>query len=308
MKSLETHSVQQDSMRQSADAGHLNRYGEAINRYLGAAGYRAEEAVSAPIRPTVPPGTTTGVVLVGADETPVSYTAVDHAAIEAELRGWALRIVHVQRAGGLRPPSRDAGAQLLQRFTERVHACSPSLVVTSTLAVGSAPQLLLAEAATATLVVVGHRHGTAYTAVGLSVGERVAAQHTGPVLVVRIPGWPPGPGFGERPIVVGADQPGLLTPVAGFALAEARARGCELVLLHADPSAAPADRLEMVEGVRVHHRTIDADPQAALTDASNRAAALVLGRHSVAGSPVTLLGSVSRTLLQHAYCPIFLVG
>nr|BFE71880.1 universal stress protein [Actinoplanes digitatis] len=308
MKNLETHRVQQDSRHQSADAGHLNRYGEAINRYLGAAVYRTEEAVSAPIRSTVPRGTTTGVVLVGADETPISYTAVDHAAIEAELRGWALRIVHVQRAGGLRPPSHDAGAQLLRRLTDRVHACSPSLMVTSTLAVGSAGWLLLAEAATASMVVVGHRHGTAYTAFGLSVGERVAAQHRGPVLVVRVPGWPPGPGFGERPIVVGADQPGQLTPVAGFALAEARARGCEVVMLHADPNAAPADRLEMVEGVRVHHRTIDADPETALGDASNRAAALVLGRHSAAGSPVTLLGSVSRNLLQHAYCPIFLIG
>jgi nucleotide-binding universal stress UspA family protein len=303
MNDLDKHRARQESRRGGTD--HLNRYGEAVNRYLGVAAYRTEETT----RPAVIPSTIpSGLVVVGVDETPTSYTAVDHAAIEAELRGWHLRIVHVQRPGGLRPASRDNGGRLLERLTDRVHACSPSVPVDSTLLIGAAGQLLLAEARDATLVVVGHRHSSAGSAFGRSVGDRVAAQHAGPVLVVRVPGWPPGPGFGGRPIVVGAEEPGLDTPTVAFAMAEAKVRGCELIVLHAGPTAASTDRLETVDGVRVHQRTVGVAPAAALIDASSRAAAVVLGRRASAANQVAaLLGSVSRIVLQRAYCPVFLV-
>jgi nucleotide-binding universal stress UspA family protein len=62
-----------------------------------------------------PVSTSTGVV-VGVDDTPSSHIAVDHAAIEAELRGWDLRIVHVQHPG-------DMGAHLLERLPDRVRGC-----------------------------------------------------------------------------------------------------------------------------------------------------------------------------------------
>lgn len=311
MNDLNKTRIEMDSRRRAIDLGHATRYSEAVDRYLGALVYRTgEPGLSAPAAtvPLVPARTDTGVVLVGVDETPTSYIALDHAAIEAELRGCDLLVVHVQRPGGLRPPARDAGARLLERLTDRVHAHSPTVAVTSRLVVGSAESLLLAEARTATLVVVGHRHSTAGTAFGLSVGDRVAAHHTGPVLVVRVPGWPPGPGFGHRPIVVGVDRPGMTTAAAGFALAEARARGCELVVLHADTDATATSHAEIVGGVVVHHLTVAEDPSSALLDYSNHAAAVVLGRHGSTGSPVALLGSVSRTMLQHAYCPVILVG
>ncbi|GIF01757.1 universal stress protein [Paractinoplanes rishiriensis] len=279
------------------------RFGEAVNRYLGAVGHRPEQPVAMPARA----GEVIGVVLVGADESPASYSAVDHAAIEAELRGWDLRILHVQRSGGRQQTTRETGARLLERLAARVHACSPSVAVTRRLAVGSPAHLLLAEGRNATLVVVGHRHGGAGTAFGLSVGDRVAAQHPGPVLVVRVPGWPPGPGFGERPIVLAAERADLNTPSAVFALAEARVRRCDLVVLRAHPDGAAVGRTDTVEGVRVHYRTVPADPVTALIDVSNRAAAIVLGRRGAAGSPVALLGSVSRAALQRAYCPVFLV-
>lgn len=306
MNDLDKHRIEMDSRRRAAELGHATRYSEAVDRYLGATAYRLGEPH--PTAPPTPARTSTGVVLVGVDETPTSYTALDHAAIEAELRGWDLHVLHVQRPGGLRPPSRDAGARLLERLTDRVHAYSPSLAVTSRLAVGSAAPQLLAEAGPASLVVVGHRHGTAGTAFGVSVGDRVAAQHPGPVMIVRVPGWPPGPEFGRRPIVVGADELGLTSPAARFALAEAKARGCELVVLHAQVGVTPAARSEIVGGIVVHHRTIAEEPSSALLDHSNRAAALVLGRRGSSGSPVALLGSVSRTMLQRAYCPVFLVG
>ena len=311
MSDLGMRRAQQDALHRSADLGHSTRYSEAVHRYLAASAHHLDELPRRSPEPRSSPATApaaTGLVLVAVDESPISYTAVDHAAIEAELRGWDLRILHVQHTGGRREPARDAGARLLERLTDRVHACSPSVAVTSRLAVGSACPLVLFEAHDADLVVVGHRHGVAGAALGVSVGDRVAAEHTGAVLVVRVPGWPPGPGFGQRPLVVGVDRGETPTPALDFALQEAHVRGCELVMLYADPDVAPSGRAETLDGVLVHHRTVSADPPTALIDFSNRAAAVVAGRRASGRGPRGSLGSASRTLVQHAYCPVFLVG
>jgi nucleotide-binding universal stress UspA family protein len=277
------------------------RYGEVINRYLSVTGYR--EPAAAPSRMAL----ATGTVLVGVDETPTSYTAVDHAAAEAELRGWGLRMMHVQHSYELSEASRGAAARLLEHMTDRVHAYMPDVPVTSRIAIGAAAPLLLSDAHDANLVVVGHRHRATGTAFGLSVAERVAAHHTGPAMVVRVPGWPPGPGFGARPLVVGVDA---RTPpeVVRFAVEEARARGCELVVLHAGTGAVPAGHLPDSGGVVVHERLVSGDPVAALLDTSERAAAVVVGRRGPGGFAGALLGSVSRAMVQRAQCPVFLVG
>jgi nucleotide-binding universal stress UspA family protein len=300
MSDIEKLRMESEIRHEAAERGHTTRYGEAINRYLGVAGYRPDER---PVRTTPSKGilAKTGVVLVGVDDSPASYTAVDHAAIEAELRGWDLRILHVQRPHA----DQDAGVRLLERLTDRVHACAPTVAATSRLGVGSAASLLLVEGRKADLVVVGHRHGTAGAMLGVNVGDRVAADHTGVVLVVRIPGWPPRPGFGSRPIVVGVD--GDDSPAVGFAHAEARLRGCDLVLLHA-AKVARSGSVDTVGGVLMHRRFVAGDPATALIEASDEAAALVVGRRGVAGVPAGILGSVSRSLVKRAYCPIFLAG
>src|SRR5688500_7766928 len=141
MSEPDKHRAQQDARRRQG-LDRPVRYTEAVIRYLGAVGYRPAEpsrAVAANGPATAATTSTVGgVVLVGVDETPTSYTAVDHAAIEAELRGWALRLLHVQHPGGLHQCTPEAGARLLARLTDRVHAYSPSVVVTSRLEVGAA--------------------------------------------------------------------------------------------------------------------------------------------------------------------------
>src|SRR5689334_18489118 len=229
MSGLDRLRTERDSHQAHAARVDTTRYSGAVNRYLGVLGYHPDEPdVPAPGR--VPPGVVakTGLVLVGVDDSPISYIAVDHAAIEAELRGWDLRVLHVQSA---RQSGQDAGTRLLERLTDRVRACAPSVAVTSRLLTGSATSRLLVEGRHAGLVVVGHRHGAASSVFGVSVGERVAVDHSGVVMVVRIPGWPPGPGFAVRPIVVGVD--GDESPAVGFGHGEAKLRGCDLVLLHA---------------------------------------------------------------------------
>ncbi|KUL23495.1 universal stress protein [Actinoplanes awajinensis] len=285
-----------------------NRFGEMINRYLGAVSYPDPYAV-VPVKTTAgAPVTTTvtdGTVLVGVDDSPISSIAVDHAAIEAELHGWALRLVNVRRTG-----ADEAGESLLRRLTDRVHASAPAVVVSSRLAVGAHPaQLLLAAAGDADLLVVGHRHGATSTALGRSVADRVGRHHAGPVLVVRMPGWPAGPEFGARPLVVAVDGSAPARAAAEFAYAEARVRGCDVTQLHIVGDRMDlARRLEDRDGVRVHHRIMSGDPASALLAESARAAAVVIGRSRHEVIVPTLLGPAAHLLPQRALCPVFLVG
>jgi nucleotide-binding universal stress UspA family protein len=261
-------------------------------------------------RPAVKPAPrSAGVVMVGVDDSPASYVALDHAAIEADMHGWDLRILHVEPGGPGRSPAWDRGARLLEQMADRVHAFSGTVPVVSRLEVGNPAAVLIADAASADLMVVGRRHGTTGAAFGVAVGDRVAGHHGVPVLVVRVPGWPPGQGLVHRPIVVGVDDSPLSPRLIDFALSEARVRGCDVMLLHADGDpGAKTDLLEKVDGVVVHHRIDRAEPVAALVDASARAAAVVIGRRGHSGLTGVLLGSVSREVLQHAQCPVFLVG
>jgi nucleotide-binding universal stress UspA family protein len=278
---------------------HDTRFAEAINRYLGVAGYEPADSTSA-----IGQSTKTGLVVVGVDDSPAARIATDHAAIEAQLHGWDLRILHVQRPGGFRRPDPDLGAALLDRLTDRVRTRAPSVAVTSRLVVGSPAALLLAEARTAGLVVVGNRHTRTRAVFGISISDRVAAHHQGAVLVVRIPDWPPEAGFGRKPIVVGVD--GEDNPAVAFARDEALVRGCDLVLLFAGRTPRPAT-VNTTGGVRTHRRFVYDDPATALTKASGEAAALVVGRHGTSRATHGILGPVGRAVVQHAHCPIFLV-
>lgn len=285
-----------------------NRYNQVINRYLGAVNYPdpyALRLLPAPIQELPSPLVGSGFVLAGVDDSPISYVAADHAAIEAELHGWDLRLVTVRRSAG-----DENGTALLQRLTERVHASSATVAVNGTLAVAANPaQVLLAEADGAALTVIGHRHGAATTALGRSVADRVARHHRGPVLVVRMPGWPAGTDFGRRPLVVAVDGSAPAQQAVEFALVEARARGCTLNLPHVVGDRTDLARWEQTrDGVPMHHRIISGDPTAALIEASSRAAAIVTGRYRHGAWAGSLLHPAAAQLTQHALCPVFLVG
>jgi nucleotide-binding universal stress UspA family protein len=309
MSDLGKQRTQREARQAAGDVRRATPYSEAVNRYLGAYGYRETRDTTPVLAPRKPDRSKSGLVLVGVDDSPASYTAVDHAAIEAELRGWDLRLVHVQHASTARYPARDLGARLLERMTDRVHGYSPTVAVTSRLMIGAPATMLLSAAETADLVVVGHQHSIASAAFGLAVGDRVATHHSGAVLVVRVPGWPPGPHYATRPIVVGVDTSPTSPLTIAFAVREAQLRGCELIMLHATGDGpVPADRTSTRDGVVVQHRSVDGDPITALLAASGKTAAVIVGRHGKRPVTDALLGSVSRALLQRAECPVFLVG
>jgi nucleotide-binding universal stress UspA family protein len=321
MKEIDEQRVVREARRAVQQrTGEPTRYAAAVNRYLGALGYAAgvdrhDRPTAVPTRApaTVAKQPVRHTVVVGVDDSPSSVVAVDHAAIEAELRGWDIRLVHVQRPLGHRPTDRDDGAALLEHLIDRVHACSTNVAAVSRLHVGFPAVTLVDHAMDAGLVVVGSRHGRAKEALGGSVSGYVASHHPGPVLVVRVPGWPAGGQLATRPVVAGVDGSPAGRAAAAFAAEEARLRGCDLVLLHAtdgrfgggDPlDDIPAD---VLAGVTVRRRRIDADARAALAEASFDAAAVVVGGGERRGLSGVLLGGVSRMLVYEAHCPVFVV-
>ncbi|GIE29719.1 hypothetical protein Ait01nite_027640 [Actinoplanes italicus] len=308
MSDLSNFKAETEARRHAGAVLRENRFSQVINRYLGAVNYPDPYAVRplpAPISELPPAIEARGFVLAGVDDSPISFVAADHAAIEAELHGWDLRLLTVRHRA-----ADDTGPALLQRLTERVHASSATVAVSSAIVVAPSPApVLIAEADGAALAVVGHRHGATTTALGRSVADRLARHHRGPVLLVRMPGWPGGADFGRRPMVAAVDGSAPAREAVDFALAEARVRGCELTLLHVVGDRMDlARRLETRDGVPVHHRILSGDPIAALIEESGRAAAIVVGRYRRGGRSGSLLRPAAAQLAQNARCPVFLVG
>ncbi|GAA2512859.1 universal stress protein [Winogradskya humida] len=307
-----------DRQRANRDAQHrvaatltpASSYGRAVNRYLGAFGYLdrlptqpgpTDPHPTAVVRPTV---------AVGVHDSPASSIAVDHAGIEAELRGADLRLILIETAIRDQSAEHERGAALLTYLVDRVHAGTVHVSASSRLLTGSPATLLLDEVRDADLVVVGSEHGRISDAAGTSVSAHIAAHHPGPVMVVRMPAWPAGTDFTTRPIVVGIDGTAS-DPAVAFGLDEARLRGCELILLHAaDSNETGTDQvIEQAErtGVKVHRRTAHGSAITALTEASLHAAAVIIGGRGHHGLPGLLLGSVGQQLIRQAHSPVFIV-
>ncbi|GAB7039061.1 MULTISPECIES: universal stress protein [Catenuloplanes] len=288
---------------------HPGRLG-TINRFLGTA------TRPAPPRRPRPLPVVRHTVVVGADDTPTAAIAVDHAAIEAELRGWPLSIVHAQPRG-VPEADRDHGTALLRRLADRAHAGTDALSVASRLAVGPPVSCLLDRASAEDLLVVGAGHTRAGGLLTGATSDQVAARHRGPVLVVRMPGPPRGTSWAERPVVAGYDGSRWADRAVRFAVEEARWRGSELVVLWSLPAwmsqadarmrAARLSTATNQAGVRTRISRVAEDPRHRFVLESERAAAIVVGSRGVGGLTGLLLGSVSQALIHEARCPVFIV-
>jgi nucleotide-binding universal stress UspA family protein len=263
------------------------------------------------------------LVVVGVDDSPGSFVALDHAAIEADLRGWPLRVVHVQYAtgeGASVEHKRDRNAALLQEMSDRVRCRAPAIAVTSELSVGSAAALLVARSVAAGLLVVGSRGRGGFTSVlAGSVSTQIAAHAEGPVLVVRVPAWPPSREWPNLPVVVGVDGSAGGEAAVRFAAEEAQLRAVPLLAVYAigarDDGTDRADHLARVsldEAERsgrlvIRRRAVVGDPREVLIEASRRAAAVVVGSRGGGGFTGLRLGSVSQAVIRQAHCPVFVV-
>ncbi|GAA0805735.1 universal stress protein [Spirilliplanes yamanashiensis] len=263
-------------------------------------------------------------IVVGTDGSAPATAAVRWAAEEAARRHAVLRIVHAADA--------DVGEEidgLLAHAESVVRSAVPHVPVRRQIGQGDPADVLLAAAARAALVVIGHRGRGGFASLLLgSVGHDVTTRSLCPVVVVRGK-------VGERlgsPVVVGLDGSGESAYAARLAFEHADAAGCGVLAVRAwqpitpwgpgmtplpyDPDAfEAAERAalatdlapwrEKFPDVPVGTLVARGAPAPVLVQASTSARLVVAGSrgHGIAGTP---LGSVGLHLLHHADCPVLL--
>ena len=179
-----------------------------------------------------------GPILVAVDGRPSGWHALEWAAAEAAARQCSLRIVHcIDSHPGSRDvfgtfsadrwdtESKDVGALVLREATDRAHAVSPALPVTTHSLLGPPAAALLQAASEDTLIVLGRGRtsGRGRTFSG-SVSGQVARRARRPVAVVELfDGTMYGPSAGR--VVVGFDRTGVPKVALGYAFRAAQRRG-----------------------------------------------------------------------------------
>jgi nucleotide-binding universal stress UspA family protein len=287
--------------------------------------------------------TVTGAaVVVGADGSACSLSAVRVAASAAVDRGRPLRIVHAFIWPSLHvavgpavdgPPDtglRAHAERILAEAVVEAEKAAPGVHATTAVVDGEAAVVLLRESRHGVLLVIGDRGLGGFGSLMLgSVALHTTAHAACPVLVVR------GQQRTEGPVVVGVDGSGGSESAVGFAFEEAARRKTGLTAVHAwgaYDSVNQKDLLpevcepESLEGeqhrvlseslvgwaqrypeVKVQQELVNGRPAAALIERSQNAQLLVTGTRGRGGFAGLLLGSVSQTVLHHADCPVVVV-
>ena len=179
-----------------------------------------------------------GPVIVGVDGSAASMAALDLAAEEAMGRVVPLRVVHAcdgwSEHVGVSHPSR-----LLDLAVSRACADHPSLSVSATLVAGQPAHVLVDQAPTGSLLVVGHRIrcGSRDLRDG-SVAQQVVDRSRVPVIVCRALDTSLPIAVQPRPVLVGVSGRPSDDAVVEFAFAEASLRGAALWAVHIWPGSA----------------------------------------------------------------------
>ncbi len=242
-------------------------------------------------------------VVVGADGSEPSLTAVRWAAQEAARRRAWLRVVVAEEVEGTGKPVADDAVAA-------VRAVEPGLVANGTTVLGSAAQALVETGQRAGLLVVGGRGygGFAAALVG-ATSLHVVMYAPCPVAVVR------GLADGSGPVVVGVDGSPYAEHALDLAYQEAAVLRCALVVVGAFESAAEsrvraavrtsvATRADRYPGVPVEQVVEPGNPAEILVRRSRGAQLVVVGTRGRGGFPGLLLGSVALRLVHHAECPV----
>ncbi len=278
-------------------------------------------------------------LVVAIDDEDLDRTLVGWAADEAAFHGSRLIVCHVcewQPGQQLPTPVYEGGDRELWMSPERIigHALDairgshPALAVSGMMGTGSPSRALLAVSEGAAMIVVGARGIGGFPGLLMgSVSGQVAEHAHCPVAVVR-------PVHASAlDVVVGVDGSDQSARALQLGVREAHRTGGTLIALHAYrlPPVAAAyspdlgvepeslrqlaeETLEEVLGatqievenpdVKIERR-VDHGPAArVLLDASENAAAVVVGARGLGGFSGLMAGSVSQQVLRHAHCPV----
>lgn len=281
-------------------------------------------------------------VVVGVDGSDGARRALRWAARQAARTGAALRVVSAWQAPAttsyatlsapyLDPePFRSGAQQVVRRAEAEVAALMGAAAppVAGTTAEGPAAAVLLGEAGAASLLVVGSRGRGGFASALLGSVSSTCSHHTSVPLAV-IGEEAPDPGAGD--LVVGFDgSPGARAALR-WAAADARRSGAKVRVVHGWSTSIGEPYGVMPDGSLVGDPTPDIEQEVAATVADMEevppievvvvplpgakalvrsavgAAALVVGSRGHGGFAGLLLGSVSRSCLHHAPCPLVLV-
>jgi nucleotide-binding universal stress UspA family protein len=287
-----------------------------------------------------------GSVVVGVDGSEPAAAALDWAARQASLENRQLAVVHGCGLPGAMHDFEDivanerglksVGRSIVREAVQDVRLADPTIGVESVVTMGHPERVLLEASESADMLVLGARgRGTVASALLGSVSAVVARESMCPVVVVRA--------FDERDeldeprrVVVGVDGTPVSTAAVEFAFRMASVRGAPLTLLHAtwdlrEQASALIDLRSYAEKVnlseeeeRLVSETVAGlcekypdvpvtecyrrgEPVRQLVDASRDASLVVVGTRGRRLLATTLLGSVSRGVVERAYCPVAVV-
>lgn len=263
-------------------------------------------------------------ILAGFDGSDVARDAALWAAAEADALGCPLVLARSYerpiKVGELTwtpvglPPD-DARAwhcgDSLRILAARCHADFPELDVRCQIRAGHPGEALskLATELDAETVVLGTRgHGPVARLVLGSTAADLVHLIDRPIVVVRAAA---GPG----PVVLGLAGTDTDGPAIDFAFDHAARHDSELLAVHGQHHTLPAGTLEHVltpwreqyPSVRVRTEIVGGRPSQALVGRSLGARLLVVGSHHHNAAHRAVLGSISRTTLFHAACPVAVV-
>ncbi|MFJ8363406.1 universal stress protein [Streptomyces sp. NPDC093984] len=282
-------------------------------------------------------------ITVGVDGSPESVAAAAWAGREAVRRGLPLRIVHAWQWQALDvalAADEEAHARWAREVVDAARGTlterHPELTVTAEALQGAPVESLVAEAATAELLVLGSRgHGAVVGFLIGSVGQQVIAESTRPVVLVRAGDRPTAEAAG-RDIVVGQHgAPDDSAPALAFAFETAAARGAavrvvrawslppvfayspgSLKLLDEAGGLEQFERKALDEALRpwrerypevpvTEHVEMGSAAQVLLSAAGD--AQLVVAGRRATRAVGPRIGSVAHALLHHAPCPVAVV-
>ncbi|TWG09238.1 universal stress protein [Actinoplanes teichomyceticus] len=282
----------------------------------------------------------TPTVVVAADGTDASRSALVWAAGEAQRRGDPLRVVHVldwdwsaaryEFAGDLFEAERGQAEALVAAAARQARGVAPDLDVETDVLIGDPAAQLIIDSESADLMVLGRRGHGGFAGLRLgSVSQRVATHAHCPVAVIRAE-----PAV-DRPVAAGVDDSAAADRVLEAAFTAAQQRGARLVLIRSylppfpryrgslppaelhTPQQDAAERARFAEQVGPWQDKFPDVPVELLLSHSGAASVLVGVSHGaqliIVGSrghgviAGTLLGSTGLQLLHHAGCPVLIV-
>lgn len=232
---------------------------------------------------------------------------------------------------------KSVGRAIAREAEHDARLTAPEVAVTSVVVMGNAGTVMVEASETAAVVVTGARGRGAITSALLgSVSGQLTREAHCPVVVVREPADGLADTFadvGDRPVVVGVDGTPASTAAVEFAFHHASMHRAPLTVLHAtwdlrERTSSVLDltsyeerinlseeqeRLvaETVAGLCEKYPDVTAtelyrrgDPARRLVEASRGASLVVVGSRGRRLLSSTLLGSVSRAVVERAECPV----